>query len=73
VVIDASFFYPHHRRIFRVLAEAAGVPFVGIWLGETGEMQPTADEPVANDWPAVALDNPENAASAARKLTGLFG
>jgi uncharacterized protein len=73
VVIDASFFYPHHRRMFRVLAEAAGVPFVGIWLGETGEMLPTADEPVANDWPAVALDNPENAASAVRKLTGLFG
>lgn len=73
VVVDASFFYPHHRRIFQKLAETAGVSFAGIWLGEVGEMLPTSGPGVAREWPSIALDDAGIAVSEARKLIGLSG
>lgn len=70
VVVDASFFYPHHRRDFRAMAEAARIPFSGIWLGEKRDMLRGND---ADDWPAIALDDPSNALTAVRTVVGLGG
>lgn len=73
VVVDASFFYPRHRRIFKVLAETAGVPFTGIWLGEAGDMLPTSEHRAESEWPAIALHVSGDVVAASRKLIGLSG
>lgn len=70
VVVDASFFYPRHRHIFRALADATHVPFVGIWLGRAPDMLPAPVHRDVRDWPAVAAEDPSDAIAAVRKLLG---
>lgn len=70
VVVDASFFYPHHRRAVHALADAVGVPFTGLWLGDARGMLTETQDRGASDWPAIGTDDLPHAVAAALRLTG---
>ena len=65
-IIDASFFYPHHRRAIQALADRAGLPLAGLWLGSATDMLQAVGE-TGNEWPAIGLDEPTLALAAARR------
>ena len=71
VVIDASFFYPRHRERVRALADEAGVPVTGLWLGDAREMLRNPAAP-SGDWHVIGLDEPSRALRAARRLMGVL-
>jgi hypothetical protein len=51
-IVDASFVQRAHRRAISTVASTASVPFVGLWLGPSRELQGD-DEAGAGEWHAI--------------------